>query len=1213
MADNLKFNIDIATGQSAKNLKDTAKAAAELGTALDTSQTKAQRVAAQLSATADVIKSGMAQAATASEALAKSLGPEFAQQIGSNGLEDLITKLQATGLTFDEITADADALAAAVRKLDTAGRGAGSGLADPQTVTQLGAVGTATEHIDEATGKVVKSSNQAKQAVGQFAGQSITELSNLTGAVGSVSAGLGQMSNYALQGGVGLSTAVAAGLGFAAVGLIVDALGDSEKRIAELHAFKADEVKAYVSALRDGDTAAAALAKRIEDTGKAIFVVNSGLDEFDIAQDKIDLTDVFARNGVTVTAFADAVAKGRPGVDALQAALESAGVSAADETKIISAARNEADLYATSQERLAKITSILGISATQVGDVYTIAAAAQTAAADAAAAATAKILASAAASGDVYTIAANAQEAAGDAATASAAKIVNAAEQVAGTGDVYSIAARAQQGYVDQVDTTAAEAARLTRATEVQAKAVTDAAVAAVDSATRWNGYERTLAGLAAATDTVARESAYLQTALSDVAAQATGSERANLNLDDSYAKLRQSRKDNGKSVAEDTQKGRDNQRAILDTADAIRDNLVQQLKDSGGSYDQVTRAADEYRGQLKDQLKQFGITGKAADDYIAKLGLAPDQITTTIELAGQAKAKDDLATLGVNIDDIPAEKKTEFLADVTTGDYDAALTLFKQLALPGGHGRDVPFNATTDTTAVDGAIHELEQEHVVPVSANTTEAKADIHDLDGTVVKVVLRPIKGNFATGTKSAKPGLAEVAEDWPEIIEDKDGAVLVKKRSLVVLKGGERIYNGRETAAILAGGAGTGSGTKIPAYAGGAGFGGTYDASQITIVSTPAPATGDPAKVADDAVKEQDRIQAAMYETGRISLDAYRKYAQGRLATSADLSDDWLQQYRLVKSLNDQEAQSNDAKAQAAQDAADAVKKATDDQIAAQDELEKNMRDLGVITAQEYEDYLKGRLGSFQAYTDGYTQIYKQIQQIDDDEAAAQKQRIKDAEDETKAIYTQAQAAKNAADAEAERSNAFNDVLVSGAAGDRVQKDRHATDADRAQAVQDFIDKQTKLADDTYKAVLASATSAGLDVGSIPWDRFVRAALASFIGQYGDLEITAPLLQSQFNAIPALATGGTVKGSTAGTLAIIGDKNRDEHIVRDDPLRTLTEAVTAMASQTRGNSVQYITLNMPAGSDANANVTALRRHDRRNGTSSGYRPLRVAVGR
>lgn len=599
---------------------------------------------------------------------------------------------------------------------------------------------------------------------------------------------------------------------------------------------------------------------------------------------------------------------------------------------------------------------------------------------------------------------------------------------------------------------------------------------------------------------------------------------RAHLDLNDAYAKLTQSVKDNGKGVAENTEKGRANIAAILDVGAAIRGDLTQQLKDAGGSYEAVTASADLYRQQLVKQLQQAGLTEGQIADYIHTLGLTPPQIETAIKLSGQAAAKATLDTLNVDLDKIPPDKKLEYIADLETGDFEAGLKIVKDANVPP---IDVPL--ATDTSVIASAVESASVPTVtVPIDGNTTQAKKDIHALDGTVVRVNLRAAAGlQYASGTPRAKAGLAEVAEDGEEIIEGKDGARLVKDPSLVVLRGGERIYTASETAAILRGGAGTGPGTAIPGYAGGAGR--VQNITHVTTPAAPAPGTADPTASADDAVKEQDRIQAAMYETGRVSLDAYKDYVQGRLAESKDLSDDYLTQFRLLKQLND-----------------DSVK-GTNDQIAAQDDLEKNMHDLNVITDAEYQDYLKSRLGSFAAYTDGYTQIYKQIQQIDADEAAAQKQKLADAADVVKALYQQAQAAKDAGQAAADQAKAFNDVQSAGAEGAKTQNDRKSTDADKADAVQKLIDSEVTLGEKTYSAVLASASAAGLDVGSVDWDRFVRAALSDYIGQYGALPYTTGVLRADLAGIPALKDGGIVKARPGGTIARLGEAGKDEAVV------------------------------------------------------------------
>lgn len=673
----------------------------------------------------------------------------------------------------------------------------------------------------------------------------------------------------------------------------------------------------------------------------------------------------------------------------------------------------------------------------------------------------------------------------------------------------------------------------------------TDVDAGAQDAADKltqaWAGYASKLHDAANATSLADANEKNFQTSLEAGATSASGSIRANLNLDGSYAKLKQSIKDNGKTIDEHTEKGRNNISAILDVGDAIRNNLLQQLKDSGESYTQVTSAADEYRGQLEAQLKQAGLTDAQVQDYIHTLGLTPEQVETAIKLTGQANAKSILDTLNVQLDDVPDEKKTEYVNDFAAGDYQAALTL------------------------IQGYINQLNQ---IPTSKTTqliTSAPTMHASADGRFV-----PGGSNLLT-TVGETPGTA-----GDEVILPLGDPAQMRE--------------------ILSVG---GAASRVAAVLGTPGFGGTYNASQVTVNTTPVVAAAATAVVAAapsaaDVTAEQDRIQAAMYKTGRISLQAYRDYAQGRLATAQDLSDDYVTQYDLIQSLNDQEAQSE-------QDKADAVKQASDDQIAAQDDLEKNMYDLGAITTQQYKDYLTTRLGTFQEYSDGYVAVYKQLKDLSDQDVA-------DTLANTKALYDQAQASKAASDAEVARANAYNDVLVSGAAGGRIQADRHSTAADRDAAVQDLTDKESSLADDTYKTVLAKATEAKLDVGTVEWDRFVRAALADYLQQYGDLPITSAILQSDMGGIPALATGGTVKATAGGVLVRVAEGGQDEHIIRDDRLQSLTAMVMSISSQPRSITNIYT----HQGMDASAIISSSKRYDRRNGTTSGRRDVRVGVG-
>jgi hypothetical protein len=71
-------------------------------------------------------------------------------------------------------------------------------------------------------------------------------------------------------------------------------------------------------------------------------------------------------------------------------------------------------------------------------------------------------------------------------------------------------------------------------------------------------------------------------------------------------------------------------------------------------------------------------------------------------------------------------------------------------------------------------------------------------------------------------------------------------------------------------------------------------------------TPEEAKAEADRAAREAVEREDEIQAAMYETGQISLDAYRKYVEGRQNSEEKNTKAWLEQWRILRGLREEEA-------------------------------------------------------------------------------------------------------------------------------------------------------------------------------------------------------------------------------------------------------------------------------------------------------------------
>jgi hypothetical protein len=130
----------------------------------------------------------------------------------------------------------------------------------------------------------------------------------------------------------------------------------------------------------------------------------------------------------------------------------------------------------------------------------------------------------------------------------------------------------------------------------------------------------------------------------------------------------------NGEGLAFDTAEGRANIDAVQELADAMKGELVEALKDSGGSFEDVRRKAKDYERQLGLTLLAMGMNEDQARDYVRQLGLTPDQVETAIRLTGQEEARAKLQLLNLDLDAIDnREVAARIAAAVDRGDFVAA------------------------------------------------------------------------------------------------------------------------------------------------------------------------------------------------------------------------------------------------------------------------------------------------------------------------------------------------------------------------------------------------------------------------------------------------------------------------------------------------------------------------------------------------------------
>lgn len=236
MAKRLEFDIVTDPSKGIAGLKQFAgaakKAMGDVNNSLDDTTTSAQKVAKALSGLAGDIETEMKGAAQAADALGKALGPEIA---GRANLDQVVADLKKMGLTFDEITADADALAAGLKDLDRV----------QVQAKGLGEVESSAKRAKGGIDEVGKSADSSKSALANMIGNSAQDLGAMGGAAGSAGVAIGQMAEYMADAALEGETLTAVMANFARVALPILAIAAAVSTVqGVMGAVKKDEKEA---------------------------------------------------------------------------------------------------------------------------------------------------------------------------------------------------------------------------------------------------------------------------------------------------------------------------------------------------------------------------------------------------------------------------------------------------------------------------------------------------------------------------------------------------------------------------------------------------------------------------------------------------------------------------------------------------------------------------------------------------------------------------------------------------------------------------------------------------------------------------------------------------------------------------------------------------------------------------------------------------------
>lgn len=163
-----------------------------------------------------------------------------------------------------------------------------------------------------------------------------------------------------------------------------------------------------------------------------------------------------------------------------------------------------------------------------------------------------------------------------------------------------------------------------------------------------------------------------LNDVLDVLAGKQLSAEEAAIRVRGGFRDLTETLKENGATLDSNTAKGDANREAIARQARAIIDE-VKARHDQGDSLITVGRLYEDRIEDLKETMRQAKISESAIDEYIATLGLTPDDVVTAI-IAEADQAKTELERVAVLIGSIPRMTHTTVSVGVDSAAYNRAM-----------------------------------------------------------------------------------------------------------------------------------------------------------------------------------------------------------------------------------------------------------------------------------------------------------------------------------------------------------------------------------------------------------------------------------------------------------------------------------------------------------------------------------------------------------
>jgi methyl-accepting chemotaxis protein len=355
-AKDLNYRITVDQSAGTAGVRDFSRAVTtelrRIDTAFDQTDSAATRAAQTLNQMADKAAAELTAATTAADALANALGPEMAAKLGRNGIAETIGDLSRMGVTFEEIEANADELAASIKRID-----------DVQTSAVEQGMGNLSGKLREAG----EAADQSRSVLANMAGNSAQSVAQLGGVVGDLGMGLGQIAEYATEGNIRLGNLAQIAGPMALLSVATQAFASVMEGIDFSKTFKAEAVKDWTEAMRAGETTLSHLEDLARTTGIQVDAAGGGF--LGLSRHAADLAPHLQKLNLYVDDFARLTAAGSPELAKMRAEygrLVNLGPQASDAQTdlansmqfVIAAAEQQRDAIADTNAEMERIAAI---------------------------------------------------------------------------------------------------------------------------------------------------------------------------------------------------------------------------------------------------------------------------------------------------------------------------------------------------------------------------------------------------------------------------------------------------------------------------------------------------------------------------------------------------------------------------------------------------------------------------------------------------------------------------------------------------------------------------------------------------------------------------------------------------------------------------------------------------------------------------------------